>query len=122
MSALDPTRGGSSEETSGLPVDAVFEILADGWRRHLLYYLIEEAGGTAEVPELADHLCSVGAGPASADAERVLTELHHRHLPRMDDAGLVDYEHRRGSVRYLQDSLVEDCLARVAARDLGEEP
>lgn len=111
------TRSGRTEETDVLPASAVFDVLSDERRRHALYYLIEESGGTAEATELADHLRSVDAGDRRAGRGAVLAALHHRHLPRMADVGLVEYEGRGGTVRYLGDPLVEECLAHVAARD-----
>lgn len=110
-------RGGHAEETNCLPVSTVFDLLADERRRHLLYFLIEEAGGEARPVEVADHLCSAPAATGSSDPDAVLVELHHRHLPRMESAGLIEYEGRDGPVRYLGDPLVEACLARVATRD-----
>lgn len=116
------TRGGRSEETNYLPIGTVFEVLSDERRRHLLYYLIDEAGGKASAADAADHIAAVDPGDAGMDRETVLVELHHRHLPQMESAGLVEYDGRAGSVRYLEDPLVEECLARVVARDFGGQP
>lgn len=111
-------RGGHAEETNRLPVSTVFDLLADDLRRHVLYFLIEEAGGEARPVEVADHLCSAAVGACPSDPEAVLVDLHHRHLPRMESAGLLEYEGRDEPVRYLGDPLVEECLARVATRDV----
>lgn len=110
-------RSGRAEEAGALSVSAVFDVLSDERRRLVLYYLIEDAGGTAEASEIADYLGSVDPAAGRAGREAVLATLHHRHLPRMADAGLVEYEGRGGTVDYLGDRLVEECLARVAARD-----
>lgn len=112
------TRGSRTEEPDALSVSTVFDVLSDEKRRHALYYLLEDASGTAEASEIADHLQSVGFGSRWSGREAVLAALHHRHLPRMEDAGLVEYEGEGGAVRYLGDPLVEECLARAAARDL----
>ena len=112
------TRGGRAEETNRLPVDAVFELLADERRRHLLYYLIDEACGEAATTDLADHLRSVDAGGDAADRCSIRADLHHRHLPKMETAGLIEYDGWDGSVRYLSDPLLEECLARAAVRDV----
>lgn len=113
------TRGGRTEETGCLPVSTVFEVLSDERRRHLLYFLIDEARGRASVSDIADHIHSVDPGMAR---DTILVELRHRHLPKMDSADLVEYDGRAGSVRYLEDPLVEECLARVVARDFGGQP
>lgn len=116
------TRGWHQEEASRPSVSTVFDVLADERRRHVLYYLIEHAGGEAGVADVAAHLRSVESSAPSADPETIRTELHHRHLPRMEEAGLVDYDAPEAKIRYLGDPLVEDCLALVAGRDFGPEP
>lgn len=116
------TRGGRAEGTNYLPVSTVFDVLADERRRHLLYYLIDESGSEASTTEVAEHLRSVASEAGSTDREAILVELHHRHLPKMETAGLVEYEGQGGSIRYLEDSLVEECLARVAHRDFDRQP
>ena len=118
----DVTRGGSAEQTDAVPVDVVFDALAAETRRHLLYYLAEEAGGEATPSEIADRLRSIDAGSSRTSEQAVLVGLHHRHLPKLSDAGLVEYEGRGEPVRYLGDPLVEKCLAVVAVRDVGREP
>lgn len=116
------TRGRRAEQARHPPVSAVFDVLADERRRHVLYYLLEDAGGEAGVADVATHLRSVESSSRTADPETIRTELHHRHLPRMEEAGLVDYDTPEARVRYLEDPLVEDCLALVAGRDFGPEP
>lgn len=115
-------RGGRAEETNRLPVSTVFEVLSDERRRHLLYFLIDEAGGEARTTDVAGHLHSVASEFGSADPDAIRLELHHRHLPKMEAAGLVEFDGRDESIRYRADPLVEECLARVAARDFGGRP
>lgn len=116
------TRGGSAEETGAVPVGVAFEALSAETRRHLLYYLAEETDGEATPSELADRLCSIDAGSGPTNRESIRVELHHRHLPKLAEAGLIEYEGRGEPVRYLGDPLVERCLALVAVRDVGREP
>ena len=118
----DVTRGGYTEETDAVPVGVVFDALAAETRRHLLYFLAEEAGGEATPSELADRLGSIDARYDQTDVQAILVGLHHRHLPKLSEAGLVEYEGRGEPVRYLGDPLVEKCLAMVAVRDVGREP
>ena len=111
------TRGGSAEETSSLPVSTAFDVLADERRRHVLYYLLEEAGGTATADEIADHLLVIEAATVADDRETILADLHHRHLPKLEACGLVDRESGSGAIDYRGDPLVEECLGRAAVRD-----
>ena len=111
------TRGGSAEETSYLPVSTAFDVLADERRRHVLYYLLEEAGGVATADEIADHLVGIEPATVADDRQSVVADLHHRHLPKLEASGLVAREDDSGAVDYRGDPLVEECLGRVAVRD-----
>ncbi|WP_435175134.1 DUF7344 domain-containing protein [Halorussus sp. AFM4] len=94
-------------------LDTVFELLADRRRRYALYCLA--AVGEDRVLDLDDVAARVaewereweasGDGEDAGDSdsgdrrERVRVDLHHNHLPRLADAGLVDYDARTGTVR-----------------------
>lgn len=101
-------------------LDAVFELLADRRRRYALYYLAEVGEDRAlDVEDVAARVAewerewdsaggaadSTGDEPGATDSaptdrqERVRVDLHHNHLPRLADAGLVDYDARTGTVR-----------------------
>lgn len=80
-----------------------FDALADERRRHALYYLRQH--GTASLDELARHAVvrETGHPPderSDDEYERVKSELHHKHLPRLADYGLVEFDPRSEQVRY----------------------
>lgn len=62
----------------------------------------------ASVEDLADYIlahdCEVD------DVDHVRIALHHRELPNLDDAGIIDYDARGNTVRYRGDSTTEDLL------------
>ena len=103
-------RGGFAEETSCLPVSTVFDVLADARRRRVLYFLVEEADGTATPAEIAACLFENEPPTVSDSPETVLADLHHRHLPKLEASGLIAREGDSGSVEYLGNPLVEECL------------
>lgn len=113
------TRGGRAEEANRLPVSTVFDVLSDERRRHLLYYLIDVADGEAKPTDIAEYLCSVETAVETAEPESVLVDLHHRHLPKMEVADLIEYHGWGEPISYLRDPLLEECLATAAARDFG---
>ncbi len=85
-----------------LAEDQFYRALASRHRRHVLSYLLEAKEGTAE--ELATVLSgrkatTTGTMQTPADRSELLLELEHNHLPRLVDAGLIDYESHTGSVR-----------------------
>jgi hypothetical protein len=88
------------------------DALEDPVRRQVLHDLDPEEGPVA-LSELAERLASPDvrsgaiiptqprdAGPTGIDyTERVVIQLHHGHLPKLDDYGLVEYDHREKNVR-----------------------
>jgi DNA-binding transcriptional ArsR family regulator len=77
-------------------LDAVLDAMASPWRRRILYLLRERgpvglddlADGLGTWNEVVDH----GADGLPDDVEIVRVRLHHVHLPKLEDAGLVEYE------------------------------
>lgn len=67
---------------------------------------------------------ATGAEPGATDStstdrrERVRLDLHHNHLPRLADAGLIDYDARTGTVR----SREAPSLDRLVPEDSAEFP
>ncbi len=98
----EPARRPASERPAraeGPLADAVFEVLADADRRIALSYLARTDGPTP-VDDVVDAVVREAAGgDAGVDARgRVAAAFHHNHLPRMADAGLVDYDVERRTV------------------------
>lgn len=75
-------------QTSTLSTDAAFEVLADGYRRAVLSYLAAHES-KVELGELADHVRSVDSLDANGNTA---TTLHHLHLPKLDEVGVVEYD------------------------------
>lgn len=95
--------------------DRLFEMLANHRRRYVLYHLNDVENAVVTLDELADQLCTWERDWADQTEQRkgkhrecIRTDLHHVHLPKMADAGIVDYDARSGSVRNrIGDSLFE---------------
>lgn len=73
---------------------ALFTALSHRRRRIACYHLRE--AGRADLRTLADTVTgwlTVGPGPdESVDHDSVRVDLHHVHLPNLDDSGLIDYD------------------------------
>jgi len=98
-------------------VDEVLALLADARRRRVLYELRDRSDDVATLDELVDALLPEEDGAADDPAhERVAASLCHHHLPKLADAGVVQYDERSGVVRYEKDDdLLESWLERLAA-------
>lgn len=99
----------------------LFRCYADGNRRYTLGLLDGRVSATS-VSDLAAHLAA-RAGEKSllsvTDAEhrRQLTDLRHRHLPAMADAGLIEYDREAAAVTARFEDVDELGLDEVPADD-----
>ncbi|MFD1515377.1 DUF7344 domain-containing protein [Halomarina rubra] len=77
---------------------AAFELMANRRRRHVLSYLRERTG-TVSVDDLASQVIArelIDGGPV--DPESVEATLRHVHLPKLDAAGLIEFDEAEASV------------------------
>lgn len=79
-------------------VDRVFSSLAAQRRRLVLDYLLDAEAGRASFDELVDHVVEADTRSPSPDREAIATSLHHTHLPKLADGGLIHYDSERGSI------------------------
>lgn len=89
------------------PIDDLLTSLADWRRRAVLRHLAARDDAGPVVIEAV----AAAVAPDAADEERLRVRLHHRHLPALDDAGLVEYDPASRTVRYRRDERVETLLA-----------
>lgn len=98
----------------GASIDVILGVLANRRRRNLLEYLRDRSRAT--VDDLIDHLQereSVGEleagrdGPSRDDVELTLV---HIHLPKLADAGAIEYDERNREVRYRGDERLDALL------------
>ncbi len=102
-------------------LDLVFDILADQRRRYALYYLYGSSDGVATVDEIADHVVSLEEYGDSVDDHRlhVVTSLQHMHLPKLEDAGVLEYDPRSETVRYWNQPSLEEWLEHAQHKELS---
>ena len=90
-------------ETASLTDVDRHRLLASERRRHTLDVL-ETESGPVELYELAQAVAGrerVTTSPKAA-IERIALSLHHNHLPKLDDFGVVDYDPKRNLVESSQ--------------------
>lgn len=91
-----------SDEETQLSKDVTFEILKNQRRRYVLEYL-ESSSGPVRLGELAEHVAAWENDTevsklSSKQRKRVYVGLYQGHLPKMDDAGVVEFNQDRGIV------------------------
>jgi len=92
--------GGSNGETPS--VDELYDVFANRRRRYALHYLKQE-GGRTDLGKMAERIASweykkTRRDITSDERKYVYSALQQRHLPKMDDIGLVEFDKRTGSV------------------------
>lgn len=102
--------GGRSDggTEAAVPLDTVFDLLSNARRQYLLYHLYETEGGLSTLDEAAEAVFEYERGekpPAESGTRRqVRITLHHAHIPRVADTGLLEYDARQGDIRLWDDS------------------
>lgn len=89
-------------------IDGVFDALSHPDRQRILRGL--RMGSATSVAALVSELVGAEIGGRRPDRTRIEVALHHRHLPKMADAGVIDYDPESGTV--------ETTEATVVAREL----
>ena len=85
-----------------LPLDVLYSLLSNERRRRTLRFLSEEPETT--LGELAEHIAAIENGKPvdavnSTERKRVYICLYQCHLPKLDDAGVIDFDQARKTVR-----------------------
>ena len=115
------------EQAGRVPLEVMFEALADPGRRYVLTYVLLE-DEYVSLSELVDYVVRIRERPDSQGRFRgqLVTDLVQQHLPLLDEAGLIDYrierqfigpsEKTRTALPYL-----ELALAQVSATEIDDE-
>lgn len=82
--------GRSSERPVGL--DEALTALSHATRRRILVELLTDN------PRRQQEFETVAFGPGDADEEIVTARLHHTHLPKLDEAGFIEWERETGTI------------------------
>lgn len=93
-------------------IDRSFAALSDPCRRAVCRYAMRTEASRLDTAEIADYV--VDRTPADRDRRTVATELRHVHLPKLADAGLLEYERDSGVVRTDRERIA-DRLERLRA-------
>lgn len=100
------TEGMGESKPEEIRLDVIFDILKNQRRRHVLRYLRENE--ETNLSDLAEHVAALEnekdvRSLTSSERKRVYVGLYQCHLPRMSDAGVIDFDSDRGRIE-LRDS------------------
>lgn len=105
-----------STENRTLPPTTLFELLANDDRRDVLRYLSQTAGATS-----IEDIAATVARWRSNRTEELRIALHHIHLPKLVDEGVVRYDPETGTVERLDPAdALSPYLQLAAAADIAD--
>ena len=122
-------QGGATDGVSAIPdgdaletseIDVLLEALADPQRRGILAALAEADDNVAAFSDLIDRVVA-REGVSERSRDRVATGLFHRHLPKLADADLVEYDARSETVRYRGGPVAERWLELARSHEAATE-
>jgi hypothetical protein len=120
-SVTDESPSADSPSDDELTRDDLFHVLQCRRRRLVLKYLHEHPGDEpADMSDIAEHIAALEHDTTvdslrSKERQRVYIALYQSHLPKMDDAGVINYNQDRGLVE-------ATALANSFDKYLDEEP
>lgn len=94
--------------------DGAFDVLSSRRRRTLIQILQEMEDEQVECSTLATELVDREGRDYAVERDTVLIDLHHRQLPKLAEADVVEYDPPSGAVRYRANEKLES-LARAWA-------
>lgn len=110
---------------STLDLDTVFEVLSDRRRRYALYVLHRSEDGAMTIDRLGRRVIRMEKEDRTAAdeqrSERMADEFRQRHLPKLIDAGIVEYDERSETVCYHRRPALEEWLEHAEYKE-GKHP
>ena len=118
----DTPSGQSAErDPSMIELDELFSILASTRRRHALYCIVAAPSSTLATAELADRLTVLEERATGGQHDRTEIELtlRHSHLPKLDDAGVIDFDPAQSVLVYRGGRRTDRWIDRVMDEELA---
>jgi len=103
MASVQQVDGGGAEPATDISEDDLFNVLANQRRRFAVHLLKREADDSVAIGDMAEQIAAWENGIDRAEItgnerKRVYTALQQSHLPKMDEAGVVEFNKARGVV------------------------
>lgn len=96
----------SPEGGVSLDIEEVLGVLQDPQCRHCIHCFLKE-GADLDIEDVLDHL--------NADEQAELM-MFHQTVPKLEEKGIVEYDHPSGKITYHPDELLEK-YARLVFED-----
>lgn len=124
IQSIDRVSGSSARKRS-TPLDTILTALADEHRRAILNTLDTEPDNTLDYDALVDGVADQirdedadGNEVTDEYRQRIRIVLHHTHLPKLEEAQIIDYKADTGHVTFVGGALEQEILTLVESYDL----
>ena len=104
--------------TPSIPIDERFDALARTDRRAVIQFFRDESIKEVTLDDLVTGI--VDGSYWDTDESHARLCLHHFTLPKLADAGILDYDPRRKTARYRGQPAVEQLLDTAASETVPE--
>lgn len=94
-------------------LNRLLKAVAHQRRRNVLYVLEEKGEGVISLDDLADEI--IADDLEFDDIDKVRLILHHRDVPKLAEAQLLEYDSRNGTIRYRGETKVEGLIEQIRA-------
>lgn len=103
--------------------DTIFDVLSVARRRYLVYYLFSVDVNVVEFEAAVNAVCKYEAAGTESDDDtprrNVRVDLHHTQIPRLAEAGLLDYDSRQGTIQFQGGPALEEWAEHVRYKELN---
>ena len=118
-------RSSSAEPEQSIPPDRVLSAVANDHRRAVLESLDNVSEKTLSYDALVDRVAERvrderEEGVSDEHRQCVRIALYHTHLPKLEDARIIDYEAETGHIQFVGGELVRDLQTLVNSYDTDE--
>lgn len=101
--------------------DTRLSVAGNQRRRQIIRYLRHQDNSTVTFESVVDQIGDRSRGnDPQQTREQIAIELHHTHLPKLADHGIVQYHHGDGTVQYRGDDRVEALLDSLAVETVPQ--
>lgn len=100
------------------PTRQLFDLLAVRRRRYLLYHLQRSADDSVDFDDAVEQVVEWERAdeetlPEGDHRHDVAVTFHHAHIPKLVEAGAVEYDERSRTLRYCDAAAIERCLETI---------
>jgi DNA-binding transcriptional ArsR family regulator len=109
-------------DDGNLSREEVFEVLSNGRRRCIVHYLKQHRDQRVELRDLVDYVAAwendtTVEAVSGADRKSVYAAVKQTHLPKLDDANVVEYDRRSGEIELTDDAHEVEVYLEYEPRD-----